>query len=176
MKYFKLYEDYYTTLHMKPFKERMSDFFNSIKSFNDIDEEALIQIIDYCGYEGYDNEEDAIEDLTEKIEFYKSLPNPCTLYRVVGVENEELIRKDDLGEHYTPHKWAIDSDMLMMIGSENWSDDVKAFIIEVSVPLEEIDIKQTIIQNLSFPTEHEINLKNKGKNVKVINIEETDLH
>lgn len=174
MKYFKLYEDY--TSYMKPYQDRMNNFFDSIKSFNDIDEETIIKFIDYCGYEGFNDEEDAIEDLTKKIEFYKSLPNPCTLYRVVGVDNEELIRKDDLGQHYTPHKWAIDSDMLMMIGSENWSDDVKAFIIEVSVPLEEIDIKQTIIQNLSFPTEHEINLKNNGKNVKVVNIEETDLH
>lgn len=68
----------------------------------------------------------------------------------------------------TPHKWAIDGDMLLMIGSENWDDSVVPYIIELSVPLSEIDIVQTIIQNLSFPNEHEITLKNKGKGAKFV--------
>jgi hypothetical protein len=60
--------------------------------------------------------------------------------------------------------------MLLQIGSENWDDDTEPYIMEVSVPLSEIDIKQTIIQNLSFPNEHEINLKNKGKGAKLLKI------
>lgn len=55
-----------------------------------------------------------------------------------------------------------------MIGSENWDDDVVPYVMELSVPLSEIDIIQAIIQNLSFPNEHEINLKNKGKNTKFV--------
>jgi hypothetical protein len=36
------------------------------------------------------------------------------------------------------------------------------------VPLSEIDVMQTIVQNLNFPNEHEINLKNKGNGAKMI--------
>jgi len=75
---------------------------------------------------------------------------------------------DELGEHWTPYDWNLDGDMLFSIGYENWDDDVEPFVIEALVPLSEINIIQTIIQNLAFPNEHEINLKNKGKNIRVL--------
>ena len=58
--------------------------------------------------------------------------------------------------------------MLMSIGYDNWDEETKPFVIEALVPLSEIDTLQTIVQNLSFPNEHEINLKNRGKNIKFI--------
>ncbi len=153
---------------VKPYQQRKQEFINSIKSFGDIDDDDINEFISYFGWEGFNDEDDAFEDLKEKIEFYKKLPNPSIMYRAVGVKNKKIIDTDNIGEHVTPYKWAIDGDMLLMIGSENWDNDVIPYIMELSVPLSEIDIIQTIIQNLSFPNEHEINLKNKGKGVKFV--------
>jgi hypothetical protein len=96
------------------------------------------------------------------------MPDPVKLYRVVGVKNKKMIKTDNLGEHWTPYEWNLDGDMLMSIGYELWDDDTKPFVIEAMVPLSEIDVMQTIVQNLNFPNEHEINLKNKGNGAKMI--------
>jgi hypothetical protein len=166
MKYVKNYTEYIK----ENYKTKITEYFDSIKSFKDLDEEDVLKFIDYCGYEGFYSEEEAIEYMIDKIEEYKKLPDPCVLYRVVAVDEEGKINKNELGEHYTPYDWAIDGEMLLQIGSEDWDDDTEPYIMEVSVPLSEIDIKQTIIQNLSFPNEHEINLKNKGKGAKLLKI------
>jgi hypothetical protein len=158
-------------MHIKTLNEYSSrqDFINSIKSFNDIDEDKIHEIFDYFGTEGYNDEEDAFDDFKDKIKEWKKFSNPQLLYRIVGVKNKKLIDTNNLGEHWTQYKWNLDGDMLMSIGYENLDDDdTKPFVIEALVPLSEIDIVQTIIQNLSFPNEHEINLKNKGKNVKFV--------
>lgn len=150
------------------YQSRKKDFINSLKSFDVINDEKIRECISYFGHEGFNNEEDAFEDLKEKIEFYQKMPNPVVLYRVIGVKNKKMIKTNDLGEHYTPYKWNINSDTLMSIGYENWDEGIKPYIMEVSVPHSEIDVVQTIIQNLSFPNEHEINLKHGGKNAKFI--------
>jgi hypothetical protein len=142
------------------------EFINSIKTFHDLDDDKISKCIDFFGCEGFGDRDEAFKELKEMVEFYKKLPNPSIMYRVVGVKNYKMIDIENIGEHVTPHKWAIDGDMLLMIGSENWDNDTIPYIIELSVPLSEIDIIQTIIQNLSFPNEHEINLKNKGRGVE----------
>ena len=79
-----------------------------------------------------------------------------------------MINTKDFGEHYTPYLWNIDRDLLYSIGFTEWDMDAKPYIMEVLVPISEIDIIRTIIQNLSFPRECEINLKNKGRNVTFV--------
>ena len=164
MKYLEQFENFD---HMNKYYEKKRKFFDSKKSFDDITFDDIPTIVDYIGTDGYNNEEDAIEDLEEKLTTYKNLSNPVKLYRVVGVKDESEIDKDKLGEHFTPFLWAIDDDMMRSIGDELW-DDKKPYIIEVLAPLSEIDIWQTIVQNMSFPREYEINLKNKGKGAKFI--------
>jgi hypothetical protein len=149
-------------------QQRKSDFINSIKTFKDLDDNKIRECLDYFGYEAFNDKEDAFEDLKEKIDFYQQMPNPVLLYRAIGVKDKKMIRTNDLGEHYTPYKWNINGDTLMSIGSENWDEETKPYVMEVSVLHSEIDIIQTIIQNLSFPNEHEINLKNKGVGAKFI--------
>ncbi len=161
-------DNYYSFKGMKPYHQKKDDFINSIKSFSDIDDDKIREIFDYFGMEGYNDEEEAFDDFKDKVDDWKKFSDPKLLYRVVGVKDEKLIDINNLGEHWTQYKWNLDTDMLMSIGYENWDDDIKPFVIEALVPLSEIDIIQTIIQNLSFPNEHEINLKNKGKNIKFV--------
>jgi len=162
-------EDNYASFkNMKPYHERKKALIDSLKSFKYIDDNKIKEIFDFFGTEGYNDEEEAFDDFKEKIEFYKSMPDPVKLYRVIGVKNKKMIKTNDLGEHWTPFDWNLDGDMLMSIGYENWDDDAIPFVIEVMAPHSEIDVIQTIIQNLAFPNEHEINLKNKGKGTSFV--------
>jgi len=166
--YLNEHDKYSSYKGMKPYQQRKEEFLKSIISFNDIDDDKIKEIFDYFGTEGYNDEEEAFDDFKDNINDYKNLSNPAKLYRVIGVKNKQAIRKDDLGEHWTPYDWNLDGDMLMSIGYENWDDETKPYVIEALVPHNEIDVIQTIIQMLSFPNEHEINLKNKGKNIKFV--------
>lgn len=163
-------EDSYSAFKGRlPYQQRKENLINSIKSFKDINDDKILEIFDFFGTQGYYDEEEAFEDFKEKIDFYKSMPDPVKLFRVVGVKNKKMIKTDSLGEHWTPYEWNLDGDMLMSIGYELWDEDVKPFVIEAMVPLSEIDVMQTIVQNLNFPNEYEINLKNKGNGAKMIN-------
>ena len=166
--YLKENDNYAEFKGVKPYKERMNEFENSIKTFKDFDDEKIRKSLEFFGWEGFDSEEEAFKDLKDRIKFYKQMPNPSIMYRVVGVKDKKMIDIDNVGKHVTPYKWAINNEMLHMIGSEDWDDEVIPYIMELSVPLSEIDIIQTIIQNLSFPNEHEVNLKNNGRGVKFI--------
>jgi hypothetical protein len=50
----------------------------------------------------------------------------------------------------------------------------KYFIITVKIPKNEINVSETIENNILYPNEREITVKNKGKNVKIVRIEEID--
>lgn len=166
--YLKENDNYAEFKGVKPYKERMIEFENSIKTFKDFDDEKIRKSLEFFGWEGFNSEEEAFKDLKDRIKFYKQMPNPSIMYRVVGVKDKKMIDIDNVGKHVTPYKWAINNEMLHMIGSEDWDDEIIPYIMELSVPLSEIDIIQTIIQNLSFPNEHEVNLKNNGRGVKFI--------
>ena len=151
--------------YMSKIREEQLRFFESLKTFKDIKKSDVPKIIDMLGHEGYNDEEEAIDDLKNKIKEWKKLNDPCILYRIVSSETIEDINKEEPGEHWTMYDWNLDGDLINSIDDDTW-EDKPLFIIEAKVPLSEIDIKQTIIQNLSFPNEYEINLKNKGKNIK----------
>ena len=153
---------------MQPYADRKKQFFDNIKTFRNITDDMIPVIIDYLGHEGYNDSEEAIAELTDKIHEYQNYSDPVTLYRIVGVRNKKLIRTNDMGEHFTPYKWNLDGDMLNSIGHDNWDSNTIPYVIVAAVPLSEIDVLQTLIQNLSFPNEHEVNLKNKGNGAKII--------
>ena len=100
---------------------------------------------------------------------YKNIPDNPTLYRALCVKNIKQINIKELGDH-----WVSDASMfgdelfLMGVGLEEECDD-EIYIIEASVPKKNIDVRQTIIQNLSFPNEAEITLKNTD-GIKIIKI------
>lgn len=151
------------------------DKFKSLSSFKEIDEDMIVELIDGIGSDAYDfDDEEAFEDLSAKIKDWASLPNPVKLYRVVGVEDAKMIRTDDLGRHWTQYDWNLDGDLLGSIGVDDWDDDVIPYVVEAYVDVSEIDVLQTIVQNLHYPNEHEITLKNNGKNAKFITAYELD--
>jgi len=86
----ELENDTYTSFKgVKPYKERLLDFKNSIKTFHDLDNDNILKCIDFFGWEGFEDEEEAFKELKERVEFYKKLPNPSIMYIAVGVKNKK---------------------------------------------------------------------------------------
>ncbi len=59
--------------YMNKIREEQLRFFESLKTFKDIKKSDVPKIIDILGYEGYNDEEDAIDDLKDKIKEWKKV-------------------------------------------------------------------------------------------------------
>ena len=87
--YLKENDNYAEFKGVKPYKERMIEFENSIKTFKDFDDEKIRKSLEFFGWEGFNSEEEAFKDLKDRINFYKQMPNPSIMYRVVGVKDKK---------------------------------------------------------------------------------------
>jgi hypothetical protein len=144
----------------------------SITKYEDVFKYSVEDYINKFGYEGFNNEKDAIEYLNNilKTNFPTGLlnvPEKVTLYRVLFLENLKDVNKKDFGVHYVADKELLtDNDFLGNIGSDNFSDDYKPYIFEVEVNRDDINYYWTIHNNLLYPREYEITL-NKDVDVKI---------
>ena len=130
------------------------------KLFNRINKKRLLKDLDYMGYD----EESAIEELNHLIKYYNNLPDTIKLYRILQVDNEEDINTNQLGYHYSPNK----KDLLK---SHSYSPNSNYYLVTVNAPKLLIDINNSLSNNILYPNEQEITLKNKGKGVEIISIE-----
>jgi len=129
----------------------------------EIDKQLLLNYLYQMDYD----KEDAIEELKGLLKYIKSLPPFLTLYRIVRVDNESDIDQDSLGSHYSTNKKDL-------INNNTYADGYgeKRFLIKVKSPRELVDINQTLANNILYPNENEITLKNKGKGVKILSVTE----
>jgi len=129
----------------------------------EIDKQLLLNYLYQMDYD----KEGAIEELKSLLKYIKSLPPFLTLYRIVRVDNESDIDQDSLGSHYSTNKKDL-------INNNTYADGYgeKRFLIKVKSPRELVDINQTLANNILYPNENEITLKNKGKGVKILSITE----
>jgi hypothetical protein len=129
----------------------------------EIDKQLLLNYLYQMDYD----KEDAIEELKRLLKYIKSLPPFLTLYRIVRVDDESDIDKDSLGSHYSTNKKDL-------INNNTYADGYgeKRFLIKVKSPRELVDINQTLANNILYPNENEITLKNKGKGVKILSVNE----
>ena len=113
------------------------------------------------------NKKDALGELKNLLKYIKGLPPFLTLYRIVRVDDESDIDKDSLGSHYSTNKKDL-------ITNNTYADGYgeKRFLIKVKSPRELVDINQTLANNILYPNENEITLKNKGNGVKILKITE----
>jgi len=113
-----------------------------------------------------DNIDEAVERVLEIKNHLKGLPNKVKLYRIVVVDGVEEIDLIEPGSHYTLSREQL-------IGSYNILTGVgmEYYLLTVLADRELIDVDSTIINNILYPNEEEITLKNKGKGSKVVKIE-----
>jgi hypothetical protein len=113
---------------------------------------------------GY-SEEEAKEEIESIIQSIKKLPSEIKLFRIVRADDRKDIDTKTPGSHYAKNK----KDLL---SSHSFADGVGdfSFMITVLAPKELMDIDQTIYNNLLYPNENEVTLKNKGEGVKIVSI------
>jgi hypothetical protein len=96
---------------------------------------------------------------------FKNIPETIKLFRYLEVSDESKIRVQNLGVHYVTNKECIDSNFLDSIFGVG-----DGFIVEIETTKDQIDIYETIENNLYYPDENEITLKEDAK-IKIVNIE-----
>lgn len=121
---------------------------------------------------GFHDEESAKEHLEEIINLYNSLPDTIRLYRLIFLEKQSDLNKEELGSHYVlSRKILISGHYDTMLYDYSKFENSKPYILTVDVPKNKIDFDETITNNLMYPHEQEITLKNKGREIDVISLE-----
>lgn len=111
------------------------------------------------------NYEGAQFELDSLIKYVENLPNPVKLYRIVVIDNENNINTTYPGSHYSTSQKDL-------VGSHSYLTgyDDKYFIMTVIASKELIDVNSTIHNNILYPNENEVTLKNRGKGVEILRI------
>lgn len=124
----------------------------------------------YQAYQEMGMEEEWYENnLLEILDWLNGLPQETILYRLLYIGDDEKIDKEFLGDHYTPNKKELLYNHYNK-GSIYGGNEGHPVLVKVKINKEQIDIFNTIHNNINFPHEEEITLKNKGKNVKIIDV------
>jgi hypothetical protein len=128
-----------------------------------IDKKALISVLKSMDY----NEKEAKNELKHHLNRVKNLPETLTGYRILVVNNKKDINLDEIGSHFSENKVELLSNHSFCIGCGE-----KYFLITAKIPKKEVDLQEMLRNNILYPNELEITVKNKGKNVKIVKIEE----
>jgi len=126
-----------------------------------INKKKLIKDLIYMGYDY----EDSIYELSNLISWYMSLPDEMKLYRILQVDSEDDIDLTYPGSHYSTNK-----KMLLRNHTYTTGYGENKYLIEVLSDKSLFDVNETLSNNILYPNENEITLKNKGKGVKILSI------
>jgi hypothetical protein len=128
-----------------------------------IDKKALISALKSMDY----SEKEAKNELKYHLDRVKTLPKTLTGYRILVVNDEKDINLDEIGSHFSENKVELLSNHSFCTGCGE-----KYYLITAKIPKKEVDLEEMIKNNILYPNEHEITVKNKGKNVKIVKLEE----
>ena len=119
---------------------------------------SLLKTMDITG-------EDAKSELEDIISYVKGLPEELKLYRILSVDSKDDINQEELGSHYSTDKRNLVSSHDYVTGS---GEDY--YLVTVMVKKSMVDVMETLENNILYPNEKEITLKNKGRGVEIISI------
>ena len=113
----------------------------------------------------------ASEELGELITWVKDLPEELFLYRVLYLDDENQINYDELGSHYSQDRTDLINNHYYRGSIYGHGQGEDAYLITVKVPKSEVDVMETLNNNILYPHEKEITLKDKGRGAKYLDIE-----
>jgi len=117
---------------------------------------SLLKTMDITG-------EDAKSELEDIVSYIKELPEELKLYRILSVDSKDDINKEELGSHYSTDRKNLLSSHDYVTGSGE-----EYYLVTVKVKKSMVDVMETLENNILYPNEKEITLKNKGKGVEII--------
>jgi len=107
--------------------------------------------------------EDAKSELEYIVSYVKELPEELKLYRILSVDSKDDINKEELGSHYSTDRKNLLSSHDYVTGSGE-----EYYLVTVKAKKSMVDVMETLENNILYPNEKEITLKNKGKGVEII--------
>jgi hypothetical protein len=128
-----------------------------------IDKKGLILALKMMDF----SEKEAKNELNYHLNRVKNLPEMVKGYRILVVNDKKDINLDEIGSHFGENKVELLSNHSFCTGCGE-----KYFLITAKIPKKEVDLQEMLKNNILYPNEMEITVKNKGKNVKIIKIEE----
>lgn len=122
---------------------------------------------------GFNDEYDAEEHLDHIMDMIDELPEEVTLYRLVFLDSIDELDKIKPGIHYVMDKKSLvknhyDQNMYTLTSSHGYGEE--PYLITVKINKSNIDRNMTIDNNMRYPNEKEISLKDKGKGAKIVKI------
>jgi hypothetical protein len=111
------------------------------------------------------------KEAENEVEYYlkwaKNIPKTQKGSRILVVNDKKDINLDEIGSHFSKNRSELLSNHSFCTGCGE-----KYYLITAEIPKNEVDIEETIKNNILYPNEMEITVKNKGKNVKILKIQE----
>ena len=137
------------------------------ESYIRLSEDNTDNLLGYLYEMGFDND-DALYQLNDITDFYDNLPETLTLYRVVFAGSKDEIDTQYPGSHYATKKNDLLDSHYTSLRDSSYGDN--CYVIKVKAQKQLIDSYESIKNNILYPNEQEITLKNKGFGVDVIEI------
>ena len=147
---------------MKTFiKTLIREYFDDLDGFDDFSDFGELDYLD--DYQKPTKNKANPKEIKIKNDL-EALPRVVRLYRILIADKIEDINLDTPGFHYS-----MDKDNLLK--THSFLKNKNYFLLSVDAPKSIIDIPETISNNINFPNEKEITLKNKGKGSKIISVD-----
>lgn len=163
--YPKLFKKYFEPLISNPINESTNNHVSKYK----LSKNEILKLLSDYEYMGYD-EESAKEELEDLVSYLNRLESPLTLYRIICSDYKEEINLSKVGSHYSLNKNNLLKNHYRRGSIAGDCRGEKVFLISVSAEKSMIDIMETLSNNILYPHEEEITLKNEGVGTKIINI------
>lgn len=138
----------------------------SKKTKVDLSNSQTKQLLDDVSSMGYVEEDQ--EFLNNLINWLNQLPQRVKIYRLIFVDDQSMINTNRIGSHFSYNKSNLINSHYESLNQSTYGE--YGFLISAFVKKDSIDIFETLRNNILFPNETEITVKNKGKNVEIISI------
>jgi len=113
------------------------------------------------------------ESLIELLYWLNNLPNEIILYRLLYIDDDNNIDEEFIGDHYTTNKREL-LDNHYNKGSIYGGGEGDPTLLKLIAKKEQIDVFNTLFNNIYYPHEEEVTLKNKGKGSTLLSVEKLD--
>ena len=145
----------------------MKNKINSLLETYNILLEEDIKLEDYLddAYKaGFDSKAMAMGHINRVYQKIQDLPDMITLYRVVFVDSPEEIDRVKVGKHYVLKKSELESSHY----AHSHVGKGEPYMLIVKAPKSIVDIEATMKNNVLYPHEKEITLKNDGVGANIV--------
>jgi hypothetical protein len=138
-----------------------------VESFVRLTEDDIDNLLGYLYEMGFTND-DTMYELNNLTDYYDNLPSTVILYRIVFADSDESIDDQYPGSHYSMNKENLIDNHYGSLRDSSYGE--YAFLIKVKAQKQLIDYYESIKNNILYPNEEEITLKNKGFGAEIIEI------